>query len=140
MNKFKTTFCLGLGLILIGFGFYGCGGSSTSEAKAIMEKQVSLMEHFIAGMENAGDAKAVATAFTDFGTGMKELTPKMLELSKKYPGLYKESPEDLKPLTKKIEELNPKMGAAMMKAMQYGSDPAVQEALKNFTSSMAQPK
>ncbi|RPI77806.1 MAG: hypothetical protein EHM45_07780 [Desulfobacteraceae bacterium] len=136
MKKSAVMICLGL--LLVCLFFYGCGGSRTSEAKAIMEKQVSLMENFITAMDNAGDAKTVAAAFTDFGVGMKELTPKMLELSKKYPGLYKESPEDLKPLVKKIEELSPKMGAAMMKAMQYGNDPAVQEALKNFTSTMAQ--
>jgi hypothetical protein len=138
MKKVKMIVCLGL--VLICLGFYACGGSRSSEAKALLEKQVTLMENFTAAMEKASSAKEVAAALGDFGAGMKELTPKMLELSKKYPSLYKESPEDLKPLTKRIEELSPKMTAAFMKSVQFASDPAVQEAQKKFTEAMAQPK
>lgn len=128
----KLILFVTLGLFLLGFvACGGAGGGKYADAKEVMEEMVDLMDDFSAAMDKANDGKAVAAALEGFIDRMKSLKEKADELEKKYPELKdKENiPEELKDLMPKLEEAGKKMGASMMKIMQYASDPAVAELM-----------
>lgn len=120
----KLVLFAALGLFLLGFA--ACGGQY-ADAKETMQESIDLMNNFSDAMEKADDGKAVAAALEDYIDGMKSMTAKMEELSKKYPELNDKdkTPEELKDLMAKGEEASQRMSGAMMKIIQYASDPEV---------------
>ncbi|MCK4760886.1 MAG: hypothetical protein KAW12_01715 [Candidatus Aminicenantes bacterium] len=109
-----------------------------ADAKAVMEKQFAAFDEFGAACEKAGNAEDVAAAIDKFTAAMKDLTPKMKELQEKYPDLMKqtEPPDELKESLQRGEEASKKLSTGMQKAMQYATDPKVQEAQKKLVETM----
>jgi hypothetical protein len=133
----KNIKILYFGFLLVGLGFYSCS-KETSEAKAVMEKQISLTESFISATEKAGNAKEATAALNDFSAAWNELAPKITELKEKHPDVYK---KEIERSTKKREELTQKLLIAMMLPMQqYPSDPDVKKATELVFSSIVQIK
>ena len=78
----------------------GGGGGQYGEVKKTMESASKVMETLAKEMDQAEDAKAVATVLNKFADELAVLQPKMEELLKKYPEL--QNPENLPPEVREI--------------------------------------
>ena len=141
MKAGKRTVWLAVALMIGGAVACG-GGGKYGEAKALMGKQLTVMENFAAAMEKAGSAQEVAAALNAYAVGQKELIPAMMDLQKKYPELMaqKEAPAELKAEMEQMQKIGQRVAMASMKAAQYMSDPVVQEAQKKLAESMSSMK
>jgi hypothetical protein len=129
MLKTKRTIWAVAAIIV--FGLAGCaGGGGHSDLKSVVKDYNKAVEKFITDMDKADNGKSVAAAITGFGEAMKSIKPEMEKMEAKYPQLTQmsEVPEELGEDGRKMQELAMRMGAAMMKAMQYRDDPDVQAA------------
>ncbi len=133
----KLILLVTLGLFLM--GILACGGGKYADAISLTEEAVDAMENYCTGLEKADNAKDVAAVINKFSDTMAALKPKMDELQKKYPELKnnKDVPEEMKAITKRMEEVVPKMMGASAKMMKYATDPAVLEATKKMQEAMA---
>lgn len=115
----------------------GCAGKYADVKKANADF-VKITESYVADLEKAGDAKAVAKAMNKFADEMGKMWPKMQKLSEKYPELKDRDnpPEELKESQKAAEEVGKKMGATFMKIMPYMKDPEVVKAQKRLSEAM----
>ena len=129
----NTAITMSLILFTFSLLIIGCGGKY-SDAIALNEEYINIVEDYIADLDKADDAKAAAKAINNFSDKLEKIWPKMQELSEKYPELKDQSavPEEMKETQKKAEEVGAKMGAAMMKVMPYMQDPEVQKAQKRL--------
>ena len=137
MNGKKWTVLLTAAVFMIGLTACGGGGGKYADLKPVIKKYNSQVEKFIGAMDKADSAEKVAAALTDFADVMKGLKDSMQKMEEKYPELKNMSdpPVELGEDAQKMQELAMKMGPAMMKAMKYADDPAVQkaqEALENI--------
>ena len=124
----KLVLFAALGFFLLGFAACGgAGGGQYADAREAMQEMIDLVNDFNDAMEKADDGKAVAAALEDYIDGMKSMKAKMEELVKKYPELKDKdkAPEELKDLMAKGEEASQRMDGAIMKIVQYASDPEV---------------
>lgn len=127
------------GLVVFVVAFTACGGGGKyADMKPIVKDMNKAAESFIQDMENADNAEKVAAALTDYTQAMGKLQPKMKEMEEKYPELQNMSapPPELGEDAKKLTDLMMKVGTAMMKAMQYADDPAVQKAQEALQNAM----
>ncbi|MCP5106835.1 MAG: hypothetical protein GY950_25855 [bacterium] len=133
----KIIFIAVLGLVL--YGLTACGGGKYAEPKDVLEKYVTAMEDVINAFDKAGDADAVAAALNKYSDYMKDLGPKLKEMSEKYPELSNKDnpPEELLPLVERLNAAMGKFEGAMAKVGQYATDPKVMEAQKKFMEAMS---
>jgi len=113
---------------------FACGGGKYADAKKVMGKFISITTDFASDMEKADDADSTAAAINAYADGMSALSPEMIKVQEKYPEIKDQAnpPEELKELAGQMEEIMPKMMAAMMKAAKYSQEPAVMEAQKKL--------
>lgn len=116
----------------------GCAGKYADVKKA-NAKFVKITESYIADLEKADDAKAVAKAMNQYADDMSAIWPVLQALGEKYPELEDKSdpPEELKESLKSAEEVGKKMVSTFMKIMPYMTDPEVAEAQKRLSAAMA---
>ena len=118
----------------------GCGGGGKyADAKDALNIQADMMEEFATGVENAKDSAAVVAVLAKFQKTAEGAKKQMMAIAEKYPEMKDQAnpPEELKAEATRMEELGPKFMGAMMKiAQDYGSDPAVQEALQKMQQAL----
>ena len=113
----------------------GCGGGGKyADAKDALNTQADMMEEFAVGVENAKDSAEVVAVLEKFQKTAEGAKEQMMAIAEKYPEMKDQAnpPEELKEEAARMEAIGPKFMGAMMKLSQdYGSDPAVQEALQS---------
>ncbi len=117
----------------------GCGGGKYDDAREVLDTQCEMMSDFAVGVENAKDSAEIVTVLEKFQKNAAGAKEQMMAIIEKYPEIKDETnpPEELKAQKKKMEEIGPKFMGAMMKiAKDYGSDPAVQEALQKMQKAL----
>ena len=119
---------------------FACGGGKYAEAKKVMEKFISITNDFVSDMEKADDADSTAAAINAYADEMADLSADMKKVQEKYPEIKDQEnpPEELKELSAQMEEVMPKMMAAMMKLAKYAQEPAVMEAQKKLQQAMGE--
>ena len=135
----KSIQILFLCLLAMSLMMIGCGGKY-SDVKKVTEKYIDLSEDYVADIDKADDAKAIAKAMNRFADGMEELWPEMKKISEKYPELKDKNnqPEELKEVRKRAEEVSQRMAKGMMKVFPYIKDPEVQKAQQRLGAIMSQ--
>jgi len=118
----------------------GCGGGGKyADAKDALNAQADMMEEFAVGVENAKDSAAVVAVLEKFQKNAEGAKEQMMAIAEKYPEMKDQAnpPEELKAEAARMEAIGPKFMGAMMKLSQdYGSDPAVQEALQKMQKAL----
>ena len=135
----KKLFTLLTILIFLSMMF-ACGGGKYADAKKVMGKFISITNDFASDMEKADDADSTAAAINAYAHEMEHLSADMQKIQEKYPEIKDQQnpPEELKELAGQMEEIMPKMMAAMMKAAKYAQEPAVMEAQKKLQQAMGE--
>jgi len=126
-------------LVLGAFLFAGLVyGGKYHEVVPVMDKMVKGLEKFVNELEKAGSAAAVAAALDGYSDFMIKISPKLKELSKKFPELEKDenTPEELKPFKEKMDKLTIKLAGLYAKINQYLKDPVVEKAFKRWNETM----
>jgi hypothetical protein len=129
-----------LAVVLMIGGAVACGGGGKyGSVKSVMAKQIKIMTSYADAMEKAGNAQDVAAALNAYAADQKDLIPAMKKVEEQFPEMKNqaEPPAELKPEMDKMKEIMGRVMSASMKAAQYMSDPAVQEAQKNVGEAMA---
>ncbi|MCK4943498.1 MAG: hypothetical protein KAS65_07970 [Candidatus Aminicenantes bacterium] len=119
---------------------FACGGGKYADAKKVMGKFISITNDFVSDMEKADDADSTAAAINAYAHEMEHLSADMKKIQEKYPEIKDQEnpPEELKELAGQMEEVMPKMMAAMMKLAKYAQEPAVMEAQKKLQQAMGE--
>ena len=130
----KRLFTITIAVMLSTLLATGCGSSKDSAAKSIIEKQVTVTEQYVNGLEKAQSADDVATTINRYTDGMKELLPMILEFDKKYPDYKKTgvAPSGMEKEAARMDAISTRIQPAMMKAMRYMHNPKVQQAMQNM--------
>ncbi len=117
---------------------FACGGGKYADAKKVMGKFISITNDFASDMEKADDADSTAAAINAYAHEMEHLSADMKKIHEKYPEVKdpQNMPEELKEVAAQMEEVMPKMIAAMMKLAKYAQEPAVMEAQKKLQQAM----
>ena len=125
--------CLILLVVLI-----GCGGSRYADVIKLNQEYIGLIETYVADIDKAGSAKAVAKAMNKYADGLEKVWPRMKAVSEKYPELKDKNnpPEEIKASQKEAESWGMKMGATFRKVMPYMSDPDVKKAQERISAIM----
>ena len=118
-----------------------CSGSGGEygDVKKTMESAVEVMETLVKEMDQAEDAKAVASALNKFADELNILQPKMEELLKKHPELQNPEnlPSEVREIVEKVESFEgKKLTGVFMKATKYSSDPDVAKAMQKIQETM----
>ncbi|TFG76183.1 MAG: hypothetical protein E4H23_09880 [Chrysiogenales bacterium] len=113
-------------------------GGKYDEVLPLMDEMVKGFEQFVNALEKAGSADAVAAALNGYSDFMIKISPKIKELSKKFPELDKDenTPEELKPFKDKTDKLSQKLAGLFAKIQQYLQDPVVEKAYKRWNETM----
>ncbi|HUV79041.1 MAG TPA: hypothetical protein VMW06_13405 [Desulfobacterales bacterium] len=138
MKASKTL--VGLVVVLMIVGGIACGGGGKyASAKALIGKQISIINRYADAMEKADNAQDVVAALNAYAADTKSLIPDMKKFQEQFPEMkdQTEPPAELKPEMDKMQEAMGRMMSASMKAAQYMQDPAVQEAQKKLGEAMA---
>ena len=116
-----------------------CGGKY-DEVESTLSDYADAMEDYVARMEKADSADAVAKAMKDYTQKIQSLTPRLQEMYKQFPELAsgKKFPEELEKVSRRMENISDKVQGAMMKTMQYMMNPEVQKAMTEQAQAMAQ--
>ena len=141
MKACKTLVWLAV-VLMIG-GAVACGGGGKyAPLKELIAKQIKMMNSYADAMEKAGNAQDVAAALNAYAAEQKELAPAMKKLQEQFPEMKNqaEPPAELKPEMDKMQAIMGRIMSASMKAAQYMSDPAVQEAQKKVGEAMSEMK
>ncbi|MCJ7524879.1 MAG: hypothetical protein MUP71_06595 [Candidatus Aminicenantes bacterium] len=131
---------LGLLVVLMIVGGVACGGGGKyASAKALMGKQISIINRYADAMDKANNAQDVVAALNAYATDTKDLIPDLKKFQEQFPEMndQAEAPAELKPEMDKMQEAMGRMMTASMKAAQYMQDPAVQAAQKKLGEAMA---
>jgi type I site-specific restriction-modification system R (restriction) subunit len=130
----KTSAVAVAALLVIAFLANGCAGkyADIKKAQGDFSKQT---EAYVAQLEKADTAKAVAKAVNNYADALEKVWPQMRKLSEKYPELQdKENPpKELEATLKEAEAAGQKMASSFMKLMPYMSDPDVQKAQQRLS-------
>lgn len=117
-----------VGLVLAVF-YMLSDGSGGDNAGAVIEKQASVMENYIEGMESAQSADDVVKAIERYTAEMKELIPQLQKFYKTYDTAdAKEMSAHMEKEMDRVKEGSEKLPAAMMKAASYMMNEKVQKA------------
>ena len=110
-----------------------------ADAKAVLEPFAGALETFVARMEEAATAAAVAAAVNALADEMARLIPELNAIRAKYPELADERthPEELKPLLARIDKDFQNLMKAYHKVGEYREDPAVQAADARYREVMS---
>ena len=132
----KIVFLVILAVFIFNFSL---SGAKYDDAVPIMKKMIGSLEAFISNIEKGENAKAIASALDTYSKDVLAFAPKVKEMMKQYPELKDEKnhPEELKPYTKKFEDLTKKLMKIYGKLGKYMSDPLVIEANKRWMKAMA---
>lgn len=138
MKANKMMAWMVMGLLVIAAVACGGGGKYAS-AKALMGKQISIINHYADAMDKANNAQAVVAALNAYAADTKDLIPDMKKFQEQFPEMkdQAEPPAELKPEMDKMQEAMGRMMSASMKAAQYMQDPAVQAAQKKLGQAMS---
>jgi len=131
---------LGLLVVLMIVGGIACGGGGKyASAKALMGKQISIINRYADAMDKANNAQDVVAALNAYAADTKDLIPDLKKFQEQFPEMndQAEAPVELKPEMDKMQEAMGRMMTASMKAAQYMQDPAVQAAQKKLGEAMA---
>lgn len=114
-------------------------GDKYSEAVKVNEQFAEATEEYVLALEKADNAGAVAKAIDGYTAKMEKIVPEMKAIADQYPELKTstEAPESLRVSREKAEAAGAKMAGAMMKLMQYMTDPKVQEAQQRMGKAMS---
>jgi len=120
--------------VILVFGVRIDGEAKYEDVKPVLEKMASVMDKFIGDLEKVDNADGAAAALTVYTDDMEKLFPVIKGIVKKYPELTDEKnhPEDLKPYTKKVEELAKQMLGAMVKIQPFAEDAKVKAAMERL--------
>lgn len=132
-----------IGIIML---FFVCAGISCkqrsdkySDVREYMNKSIAIQEEYLRAIENAKNAKDVATAINAFAERLKALNPTMKALMEKYPEIISEKdiPSELSDVMERQNRLAEKIHTASMKNVsQHVNEPEVVEARKNLSNAM----
>ncbi|MBA3030272.1 MAG: hypothetical protein FP816_15875 [Desulfobacteraceae bacterium] len=124
-------------VITMGALFMACG-DKYGEAVDVNKQFAAAMEEYVMALDKAENAQAVANAMDDYTAKMEKIVPKMKSIADKYPELKTttEVPEELRVSREKAEAAGGKMAGAMMKMVQYMTDPKVLEAQQRMQKAM----
>ncbi|MBU4405426.1 MAG: hypothetical protein L6428_05155 [Candidatus Aminicenantes bacterium] len=138
MKANKMMAWMVMGLLVIAAVACGGGGKYAS-AKALMGKQISIINRYADAMDKANNAQAVVAALNAYAADTKDLIPDMKKFQEQFPEMkdQAEAPAELKPEMDKMQEAMGRMMTASMKAAQYMQDPAVQAAQKKLGEAMS---
>ena len=129
-----------LGLCLLGIIslLMGCAGKY-ADAKKLNAEFVIIMNRYIEDLDQADNAKDVASAMNRYADKLEVIWPKMRALSKKYPELKDENsvPEDLKKARDESEAAGMKMASSFMKVAPHLGDAEVMKAQERIATIMA---
>ncbi len=111
-------------------------GEKYSEIKKLLGLQKEALEKLLKDEGSIKDGKSAAAVLNQFTEDMKALIPLIVEVAKKYPYVKEifagNPPEELKPQMDELKEMGKRMKKTFGKIMQFGRDPAVQEAQKGM--------
>ena len=128
-----------VGLLLVAVMVVGCGGKY-ADVKKVNAEFAKATEAYVADLEKADDAKAIAKAINGYADEMEVFWPKMKALSEKYPELdgEKDLPKALEASQKESEAAGKKMAGTFMKIMPHMTDPEVRKAQERLGTIMSQ--
>jgi len=138
MKANKMMAWMVMGLLVIAAVACGGGGKYAS-AKALMGKQISIINRYADAMDKANNAQDVVAALNAYAADTKDLIPELKKFQEQFPEMkdQAEAPAELKPEMDMMQEAMGRMMTASMKAAQYMQDPAVQAAQKKLGEAMA---
>ncbi|MFH2108025.1 MAG: hypothetical protein ABII93_05090 [Chrysiogenia bacterium] len=113
-------------------------GGKYDEVFPLMDEMVKGFDKFVNALEKAGSSDAVASALNGYSDFMTKISPKIKELSQKFPELDKDenTPEELKPFKDKMDKLSQKLAGLFAKIQQYLQDPVVEKAYERWSETM----
>lgn len=127
-------------LVLIGIivVMMGCTGKKYGDLMDVNNQFIVAMEDYIDATGKATSAKDVAKAINQYADRMEKLAPQMKQLREKYPELNDASatPEELKAIDKRAQELEKKVVGSYMNMMQYMMNSEVQGAMQRLQNAM----
>ncbi len=120
------------------FAVIACSNDGTSEAKSLMQQQVTVIETYVEGLEKAQSADDMVQTVDRYSADMKKLIPRLKAFHDKYPDYDKDGiPKALEAELQRVEKASDRLPAAMMNSMQYMTDPKVQEAMQRMTEELS---
>jgi DNA repair ATPase RecN len=125
----KSIAIVGILIILI---MVSCSsGGAYGELRTVFSQQIGATEKLISDLENANDAKKVATAYKSYNDVMEKVMPRYKEIIEKYPDMEDEEvPADLAAQADRLEEVSNKLGELSEKSAQYNQDPEVAKEIQ----------
>ncbi len=125
-------------VLLAAFVMSGCGGKY-ADVKKVSGKFAKATEAYVAELDKADDAKAVAKAINSYADALEKFWPQMQKLSEKYPKLkdHTNPPKGLEASQKEAEAAGKKMAGTFMKIMPYMGDPEVRKAQERLGAVMS---
>jgi hypothetical protein len=128
-----------MSLLLMAMVVSSCG-SKYADVKKQQVKFGKATEAYVADLEKADDAEAVAKAINSFADEMEVLWPEMQALSEKYPELKDQDnvPKELEASQKEAEAAGKKMAGTFMKVMPHMTNPEVRKANERLGKIMSQ--
>lgn len=138
MKANKMMAVMVMGLLVIAAVACG-GGGKYGTAKALIGKQISIINRYADAMDKAGSAQEVAAALNAYAADTKDLIPDMKKFQEQFPEMkdQAEPPAELKPEMDKMQEAMGRMMSASMKAAKFMQDPIVQEAQRKLGEAMS---
>ena len=134
---FRTLLVSMLMILLV---LTACGGDKYADARDIMAEHAQVMEAYITGLENAGNAEECAATIDAYTAGMEKLIPRLKAFQEKYPELANENNGDPAPAEVEADTMPMApvvyMPAATMNMMKYMMDPQVQAAMQRMSQAM----
>jgi hypothetical protein len=107
-------------------------GNKYADVKKLLLDYIAATNALEKSLAPGIEGKVVAQALTDYTTIMKELSPKLRELSQKYPELDKTPPADLQDLMTQYKQSADAFTRIFEKLMVYMNDPAVIQAIQDM--------
>lgn len=139
MSKKRTQWVVAtLSLLAGGMWLAGCGGGGVAEARRLQQEQIRSVEKYLAALDRADNAKAVASAIDAYADDVERLAPRMKRLLEKHPE-WKQAdrrPKELQAEDERAKAAFSKMAGAMFKAMPYMGDPEVRTAQERLMKAM----
>ena len=139
MKKCRWMTLAIFGLFLTAMLACGSGGGKYGEVKKTMGSVSKVMENLAKEMDQAEDAKAVASVLNKLADELKIIQPKMEKLFEKYPELQNPEnlPSDVKEILDKVENFErDKLASMHMKAKKFSGDPDVAKAMQKIQETM----